>query len=63
MLEVCSMSTLKTLKRSQSCSSGVFIVSFEQITHCSAVSIVTFEQVNIGWPWEYLCEKFCEIEQ
>ena len=30
--------------------SGVFIVNFEHVsTPCSSVSIVNFEQVNVGW--------------
>ena len=40
---------MKTSDQSQRCRSGVVIVNFEQIPHCSGVSIVDFEQVNAGW--------------
>ena len=29
--------------------SVIFIFNFEQISHCSGVSIIDFEQVNAGW--------------
>ena len=44
--EICSKLTIKTPKRRQWCRFGVFIVSFEHISHlCSSVSIVNFEHV------------------
>ena len=47
--EICSKLTIKTLERRYCCCSGVFIVSFEHISHLVLVSIVNFEQVNAGW--------------
>ena len=47
--EICSKLTIKTPGRSQWGCSGVFIVSFEHISHLVLVSIVNFEQVNAGW--------------
>ena len=45
MCEICSKLTKKTLERRQWRRSGVFVFNFEQIWHCSSVSIVEFEQV------------------
>ena len=59
--EICSKLTIKTPQRRHMRHSGVFIVSFEHISHlslahilfyripCSRVSIVNIEQVNGGW--------------
>ena len=56
MTEFCSKLTIKTPKqwRSGACivnleRFGVFIVNFEQISHCSGNSTADFEQVNAGW--------------
>ena len=48
--EIFSKLTIKTPKWRHWCRFGVFIVSFEHISHlCSSASIVNFEQVNTGW--------------
>ena len=49
MSEICSKLTIKTPKQRQLRRSGVFVVNFEQILYCSAVSIADFQQVNAGW--------------
>ena len=47
--EICSKLTIKPPKRRQCRRFGGFIVNFEHISHlCSSVSIVKFEQVNVG---------------
>ena len=49
--EICSKLIIKTPERRQWRRSGAFIVNFDHISHppCSSVSIVNFEQVNVGW--------------
>ena len=47
--EICSKLTIKTPDRRHLCRSDIFMVNFEQISHCFGVSIVGFERVNAGW--------------
>ena len=47
--EICSKLTVKIPKRRHWRRSVVFIVNFEHISHFVLVSIVNFEQVNVGW--------------
>ena len=49
MREIGSKLTIKTTERCHWRRSVVFIANFEQVSHCSSVSIVDFEQVNTGW--------------
>ena len=49
MCEICSKLTITTPDQSQWCRSGIFILNFELISHCSGVSIVAFKQVNTCW--------------
>ena len=50
MCEICSKLTIETPERRQWRCFGVFIVNREKnLTLCSSVSIVNFEQVNAGW--------------
>ena len=49
MSEICSKLTIKTLERRRCRRSGVFIVNFERISHCSLSSIADFEKVKPGW--------------
>ena len=54
MSEICSKSTIKTTDESRQ-RPDVLIVKSEQISrNCSGVSIVDFEQVNIGWGSTYI---------
>ena len=48
MCEICLKLTIKTLEQRQWRSSGLFLVNFEQISNSCGVSIVYFEQVNVG---------------
>ena len=48
MCEICSMFMIKTPERRHWRRCGVFIVNFEQISHCSGVSIVDFEPVDVS---------------
>ena len=55
----CSKLTIKTPKRRQWCRFGVFIVSFEYISHlCSSVSIVNFEHVIDVWDMTTFVKNF-----
>ena len=47
--EICSKLTIKIPERCHWRRSGILIVNFEQISPCSSVSLVKFEQVNAGW--------------
>ena len=47
--EICSNLTIKTTERRQWRLSGVLMLSLNNFTPCSSVSIVNFEQVNAGW--------------
>ena len=48
--EICLKLTIKTAERPQWRRFGVFIVNFEPIfTSFFNISIVEFEQVNVGW--------------
>ena len=49
MCKICSKLIIKTPERCHWRRSGVFIVNFEEISHCSGVSVVDFEQLNAGW--------------
>ena len=49
MCEICSKSTLKKLERRHWRFAGAFIVNFDQISYFPGVSIVEFEQINVGW--------------
>ena len=46
MFEICTKLTIKTPEQRHS---GVLIVNFGQISDCSGVSILVFEQANLGW--------------
>ena len=49
---------MKTPERRHFRRSGVFIVSFEHISHLfSSASIVDFEQANLSWSWFEIGEK------
>ena len=49
MCEICSDLRRKTQERRHCRHSGVSIVKSEQVSHCSGVSILHFEQVNVSW--------------
>ena len=50
--ELCSKLTRKTPERRQWRRSGVFIVTFQHISHLfSSASIVDIEQVNVSWDY------------
>ena len=49
MCEICSKFTIKTTERSHGRLSGVFIVSFEQISIFFGVFTVNLEHTNAGW--------------
>ena len=52
LFKVSNIETWKRIKkpeRCQWCRAAVFIVNFEQILHCSGVSIIEFEHVNGNW--------------
>ena len=42
---------MKTPERRQWRHSGIFIVNFEQISHCPGISIVEVEQINADWDY------------
>ena len=50
--EKCLKLTIKIVERRHWRRSGIFIVNFEHISH--RVSIVNFQQVNVGWEHSYL---------
>ena len=48
--EICAKLTIKTQERRHWRRSGVFIVTFEHISHLVLVFLfVNFEQVNVNW--------------
>ena len=49
MWKICSKLTIKSSERRHWRRSGVFIASLEQISLIIFVSIIYFEQVNVGW--------------
>ena len=57
--EICSKLAIKKPERRHWLRSSVFIVNSEHFTPCSNVSIVNFEQVNVGWAIFY--EETSEI--
>ena len=67
LYEICSKLTIKTPEQRHWHRSGVFILNFEYFTHCSGVSIVDFEQVNVGWiflvlaDWCLECLSVCGL--
>ena len=48
MREICSNFTIKKPERRHRRWSGVLIVNFEQISNCTGISIIDFEQVNVS---------------
>ena len=47
----------KSKKETTNKRSGQFFVNFEQITHCSGISIVDFEQKNVCWDITKITER------
>ena len=47
--EICSKLIIKTPERRPWRRSGVFIVSFEHISHLILVLLVIFDHINAGW--------------
>ena len=47
--EICSKLIIKTPERHPWRRSGVFIVSFEHISHLILVLLVIFDHINAGW--------------
>ena len=58
--EICSKFTINTSEKSRS---GVCIANFEQISYCSGVSIVDFEQVNANWASTVYCQYLFEAAE
>ena len=49
MCENCSKLTIKTPRKCQTSFWGFYNYLLTDFTHCYVVSIVEFEQVNVGW--------------